>query len=51
VTTSMVLVVAHREIQTVDAIYIVHLAICNNNGNKALSTRMYLARLTRLKQK
>jgi hypothetical protein len=30
---------------------IVHLAIYNNNGNKALSTRMYSARLTCLKWK
>jgi hypothetical protein len=47
----MVLIVAHSRIETVDAISIVHLAICNNNGNKALSTRRYSARLTRLKQK
>jgi hypothetical protein len=30
----LVLVVAHRGIQTVDAISIVHLAICNNMGTK-----------------
>jgi hypothetical protein len=37
--TLMVLVVAHGRVETVDAISIVHLAIYNNNGNKALSTR------------
>jgi hypothetical protein len=47
----LVLVVAHRRIQTVDAIPIVHLTICNNNGNNALSTRRYSARLIRLKPK
>jgi hypothetical protein len=47
----LVLIVAHRGIQTVDAISIVHLVICNNNGNKTLSMRMYSARLTRLKRK
>jgi hypothetical protein len=46
---SLVLVVAHRQIQTVDAITIVHLTICNNNGNNALSRRRYSARLTRYK--
>jgi hypothetical protein len=45
----MVLVVTHPRIQIVDAITIVHLAICNNNGNNALSTRRYSARLTRHK--
>jgi hypothetical protein len=45
----MVLVVAHHWIQTVDAATIVHLTICNNNGNNALSTRRYSARLTRHK--
>jgi hypothetical protein len=45
----LVLVVTHRRIQTVDAIPIVHQTICNNNGNNALSTRRYLARLTRRK--
>jgi hypothetical protein len=50
-TTPLVLVVAHRWVETVDAVIIVHLTICNNNGNKARSTRMYSARLTRLKQK
>jgi hypothetical protein len=45
----MVLVVAHRWIQTVNEIAKVHLTICNNNGNNALSTRRYSARLTRLK--
>jgi hypothetical protein len=45
----MVLVVAHRRIQTVRAVPVVHLTICNNNGNNALSTRMYSARLTRHK--
>jgi hypothetical protein len=47
----LVLVVTHRRIQTVDAIAVVHLTICNNNGNNALSTRRYSARLTRLKPK
>jgi hypothetical protein len=47
----LILVVAHRGIQKVDAISIIHLAICNNNENKALSKRMYSARLTRLKRK
>jgi hypothetical protein len=47
----MVLVVVHRWIKTVDAVTIVHLTICNNNGNKTLSMRMYSARLTRLKLK
>jgi hypothetical protein len=47
----LVLVVAHRRVQTVNAITIVHLTICNNNGNNALSTRKYSARLTRLNQK
>jgi hypothetical protein len=41
--------ITHRRVKTVDAIPIIHLAICNNNGNKALSTRMYSARLTRHK--
>jgi hypothetical protein len=45
----MVLVVAHRWIQTVDAVTIVHLTICNNNGNNVLSMRRYSARLTRQK--
>jgi hypothetical protein len=45
----LVLVVAHRRIQAVNAIAVVHLTICNNNGNNALSTRRYSARLTRLK--
>jgi hypothetical protein len=47
----LVLVVAYRRIQTVGAISIIHLAICNNNVNKVLSTRIYSARLTRLKLK
>jgi hypothetical protein len=47
----LVLVVAHRRVQAVDAIFIIHLAIYNNNGNNALSTRKYLARLTLLKLK
>jgi hypothetical protein len=42
----LILVVARRRIQTVDAITIVHLTIYNNNGNNALSTRRYSARLT-----
>jgi hypothetical protein len=42
----LVLVVAHHRVQTVDAIPIIHLTICNNNGNNALSTRRYSARLT-----
>jgi hypothetical protein len=45
----MVLVVAHHRIQIVNAIAVVHLTICYNNGNNALSTRRYSARLTRLK--
>jgi hypothetical protein len=45
----LVLVVAHRMIQAVDAITVVHLTICNNNGNNALSMRKYTARLTLLK--
>jgi hypothetical protein len=47
----MVLIVTHSLVETVDAISIVHLAIYNNNENKALSTRKYSARLTRLKLK
>jgi hypothetical protein len=47
----LVLVVAHRWIQAVNAVAIVHLTICNNNGNNALSTRRYSARLIRLKLK
>jgi hypothetical protein len=47
----MVLIVVHSRVETVDAISIVYLVICNNNGNKALSTRRYLARLTHLKIK
>jgi hypothetical protein len=47
----LVLVVTHRRVQAVDAITIVHLTICNNNGNNALSIRKYSARLTRLKLK
>jgi hypothetical protein len=50
-TMPLVLVVVHRGIQTVDAISIVHLVICNNNRNKVLSTRMYSAKLTCLKRK
>ena len=50
-TMPLVLVVAHSWVETVDAVTIVHLTIYNNNGNKALSMRMYSARLTRLKQK
>jgi hypothetical protein len=42
----MVLVVAPSRAEIVDAIPVIHLAICNNNRNKALSTRMYSARLT-----
>jgi hypothetical protein len=42
----LVLVIAHRQVQTVDAIPIIHLTICNNNGNNALSTRRYSARLS-----
>jgi hypothetical protein len=45
----LVLVVVHRRVQAVDAITVVHLTICNSNGNNALSTRKYSARLTRLK--
>jgi hypothetical protein len=47
----LVLVIAHRMVQAVDAIPVIHLTICNNNGNNALSTRKYSARLTRLKLK
>jgi hypothetical protein len=47
----LVPVVAHRRVQAVDAITVVHLIICNNNGNNALSTGKYLARLTHLKPK
>jgi hypothetical protein len=47
----LVLVVTHCRVQTVDAISIVHLAICKNNGNNALSTIKYSVRLTRLKLK
>jgi hypothetical protein len=47
----LVLVVAHRRVQAVDAITVVHLTICNNNENNALSTRRYSARLTYLKLK
>jgi hypothetical protein len=36
---TMVLVVVHSRVGIVDAIPVVHLAICNNNGNKALSTK------------
>jgi hypothetical protein len=45
----LVLVVAHLRIQAINAKVIVHLTIYNNNGNNALSTRRYSARLTRLK--
>jgi hypothetical protein len=45
----LVLVVAHHWVQTVDAIPIIHLTICNNNGNNALSTRRYSARLSHYK--
>jgi hypothetical protein len=47
----LVLVVTHRRVQAVDAIAIVHLTICNNNGNNGLSMRKYSARLTHLKPK
>jgi hypothetical protein len=47
----LVLVVAHRWIEAVNAIAVVHLTIYNNNGNNALRTRRYSARLTRLKPK
>jgi len=47
----LVLVVAHSWVEIVDAVTIVHLTICKNNGNKALSTRIYSARLIRHKQK
>jgi hypothetical protein len=46
---SLVLVVTHRRVQTVDVILVVHLTIYNNNGNNALSTRRYSARLIRHK--
>jgi hypothetical protein len=45
----LVLVVAHRRVQAVDAITVVHLTICNNNRNNGLSTKKYSARLTHLK--
>jgi hypothetical protein len=44
-TMPLVLVVVHRWVETVDAVTIVHLIIYNNNGNKALSMRIYLASL------
>jgi hypothetical protein len=44
----LVLVVAHHRVQAVDAITEVHLTICNNNKNNALSTRKYSARLADL---
>jgi hypothetical protein len=47
----LVLVVPYRRIQVVNAIAVVHLTICNNNRNNALSTGRYSARLTRLKPK
>jgi hypothetical protein len=47
----LVLVIAHRRVQAVDAITVVHLTSCNNNGNNALSTTKYSARLIRLKPK
>jgi hypothetical protein len=47
----LVLVVVHRGVQTVDAITIIHLTICNNNGNNTLSTKKYSARFTHLKPK
>jgi hypothetical protein len=47
----LVLVVAHRRVQAVDAISVVHLTIYNNNRNNALSTRKYSVRLTRLELK
>jgi hypothetical protein len=50
-TIPLALIIVHYGIQTVDAIFIVHLAICNNNENKALRMRMYSARLTCLKRK
>jgi hypothetical protein len=50
-TMHLVLVVAYRRVQAVDAITIVHLTICNNNGNNALRIKKYSARLTRLKLK
>jgi hypothetical protein len=42
----LVLIVAHHRVQAVDAITVIHLTICNNNGNNALSMRKYSARLT-----
>jgi hypothetical protein len=50
-TMPLVLIVAHRRIQAVDAISIIHLPIYSNNGNNALSMRRYSAKLTRLKLK
>jgi hypothetical protein len=47
----LVLVVAHRRVQAIDVITVVHLTIYNNNGNNALSTRKYSARLIHLKPK
>jgi hypothetical protein len=47
----LVLVVAHHRVQAVDAIAVVHLTICNSNGNNVLSMRRYSARLTHLKLK
>jgi hypothetical protein len=47
----LVLVVVYRRVLAVDAMTVVYMTICNNNGNNALSTRKYSARLTRLKPK
>jgi hypothetical protein len=47
----LVLIVAHCRVQAIDAINVVHLTICNNNENIALSTRKYSARPIRLKLK
>jgi hypothetical protein len=47
----LALVVAHRWVQAIDAITVIHLTICNNNENNFLSTRKYSARLTHLKLK
>jgi hypothetical protein len=51
VTPPLVLVVTHHRVQAVDAIAIIYLTICNNNGNNALNTSKYSARLTHLKPK
>ena len=43
------LVISRSRVQAVLTVSIEYLAICNNIGNRTLSTRMYSARLTRPK--